>query len=260
MGESMVAIASRALPHASRRGRYFFFGAALVVVATVIAGFSPTFFLRGYVVAPVPPPWPLPLYMIAHGCAMTVWCLFYAWQTWLAASGRTATHRRTGWLGCGIFALAIVTALYTTLSIVRFRIAAGFPADVAAESPMRIVLFTNLASLPWLVVLFTAAVLLRTRREWHGRLMYWTFVFNMGPALGGGGTRLLEPLIQPYVAVPALAVLPVALIALLVHDFRARGRPHMATFVGAVVNFIAPLPGVVFALSPAGREAFLAFG
>jgi hypothetical protein len=126
---------------------------------------------------------------------------------------------------------------------------------------MNIILFTNLSALPWLAGLFTAAVLLRARREWHGRLMYWTFVLNVGPAFGGGGTRLLEPLIEPYVGVPAaLAVLPVALLALLVHDFRARGRPHLATFVGAVANFVAPLPGVVFALSPWGKAAFLALG
>ncbi len=256
-----ATIASQVLPREGRRGRYFFFGAALIMVAAVLAGFSPTFYFRGHVLAAVPPPFPLPAYMIVHGCAMTAWCLFYVWQTWLAASGRTAVHRRTGWLGCGLFAIAILTALYATLNIARLRVAVGFPAELVLESRMNIVLFTNLASLPWLAGLCTAAVLLRTHREWHGRLMYWTFVLNVGPAFGGGGTRLLEPLIEPYIGVPAaLAVLPLALIALLVHDFRVRRRPHAATFVGAVVNLIAPLPGVFFALSPWGKAAFLALG
>ena len=55
-----ATIASEVLPHAGRRGRYFFFGAALVMLATVLAGFSPTFYLRSYVVAEVPPPFSLP--------------------------------------------------------------------------------------------------------------------------------------------------------------------------------------------------------
>jgi hypothetical protein len=241
-------------------GRYFYFGAALVMLATVLVGFSPTFYLKGVVTAPVAPG-PLPLYLVAHGCAMTAWCLFFVWQTWLAASGRTAMHRRTGWVGCGLLALAILTAVYATLQIVRLRVDAGFSAQAALESHMNVVMFSNLASLPWLAGLFLAAVLLRWRREWHGRLIYWSIFISIGPAFGGGGTRLIEPLVQSFVPVPAtLVALPVALVALVIHDLRSRGRLHPATFVGAVVTFVAPLPGVLFALSPAGQQVFLSLG
>ncbi len=188
---------------------------------------------------------------------MTAWCLFYVSQTWLAASGRTALHRRTGWLGCGLLAAAVLTAFYTTLNIVRVRVDAGYPIEAGVDSPMKIVLFTNFSVLPVFTALFIAAVLLRKRREWHGRLMYWCFVLTMGPALGGGGTRLLEPLIVPWSRVPAvLPAMVVALVALIVHDLRSRGKLHPATFVGAAVNFVAPMPGLFFAFSPAGEAAF----
>lgn len=256
MAEAIAARPARA----ARRGRYFYFGAALVMLATVFAGFSPTFFMRGYVKAAVPP-FPLQPYMIVHGCAMTAWCLFFVWQTWLAASGRTVLHRRTGWIGCGLLTAALLTALYMTLNSVHLRVAAGMPTRLLVESRMGIVVFANLTTIPVVAALFTAAVLLRRRREWHGRLMYWTTFLLIGPAFGGGGTRLLEPLIEPYVGIPAgLAVLPVALVALVVHDLRSRQRVHAATIVGALATFLAPLPGVVFALSQTGERALVALG
>src|SRR4029453_11255523 len=87
MGASMVSHDSAS---AERR---FFTGMALAILATVIVGFSRSFFLR-----PLFPDWPSPSETIfyVHGAVFVAWIVLLVAQTSLVAGGHTKLHRKIG--------------------------------------------------------------------------------------------------------------------------------------------------------------------
>jgi hypothetical protein len=77
--------------------RYFYFHMALACMAVASLGFAPTYWL------------PLATGSLAstpvvhfHGMLFFTWTLYFAFQTWLAASGRTARHRSLGEIGVSL--------------------------------------------------------------------------------------------------------------------------------------------------------------
>src|SRR3954471_8940420 len=77
----------------ARDERRFFTGIALAILATVIVGFSRSFFLR-----PLFPQWPSPPETIfyVHGAVFSAWIVLLVGQTTLIAGGHTQTHRKIG--------------------------------------------------------------------------------------------------------------------------------------------------------------------
>ena len=73
------------------RDRWFFTGMATVVVAIVVAGFTPTYYLKPLFATPA-----LPLSIHIHGALFTAWVLLFVGQTSLVAANRTDLHRRLG--------------------------------------------------------------------------------------------------------------------------------------------------------------------
>src|SRR5690349_5794093 len=73
--------------------RRFFTGMALAILATVIVGFSRSFFLR-----PLFPDWPSPSETIfyVHGVVFAAWIVLFVAQVTLIAGGRTQLHRTIG--------------------------------------------------------------------------------------------------------------------------------------------------------------------
>jgi hypothetical protein len=65
---------------------------AALLLATVLVGFAPSFFLRAYFGTP-----PLPMYLQLHGVVLTAWFLLFFVQTSLIASHKPSSpigHRR----------------------------------------------------------------------------------------------------------------------------------------------------------------------
>jgi hypothetical protein len=245
-----------------RTGRWFFFGAALAMLAIVLAGFSSTFYLKGIVVSRAPAP-PLATYQVLHGLVMTAWYLLFTVQTFLVAAGRTAWHRRLGAAGLVLAPAVVLTGGYVSLT---------FPAHAAglgvAPGEMPAVLGTALANvvlLTWFAGFVAAAVRLRRRREWHGRLMFWSFFITLSPAFANGpgnGARLLGPLAETWL--PGWPVVPLlfatAWAALLALDWRTRLRIHPATWVCPVLvlaGVLAIIAVVTAFNTPATLELFL---
>src|ERR1700709_1369764 len=79
---------SRAPGAVASPAQYFYFNMALACMATAFIGFAPTYWLplaRGsFSAAPL---------VHFHGLLFFAWTLYFAFQTWLAASGQTARHR-----------------------------------------------------------------------------------------------------------------------------------------------------------------------
>lgn len=79
-----------------RRERLFYIGMALVILVTVFAGFSRSYFLKAQFGTP-----PLSTLLRVHGLVFTSWILLFLAQTTLVAARRTDIHRHRGKTGVG---------------------------------------------------------------------------------------------------------------------------------------------------------------
>lgn len=91
-----------------RRYDHVFFSAmALLMLATVFAGFARTYFLAGIFRAPLPA-----LIIHVHGAAFTCWILLLVAQTSLVAAGRVDIHKRLGIAGFFLACLMVILGVW----------------------------------------------------------------------------------------------------------------------------------------------------
>jgi len=205
--------------------RRFYSRMALFMVAIVLLGFAPSFYLRGIVPAyPRPNPTLSPS-VIVHGLLFTAWLVVFVAQTQLVAAGRRDLHMKLGGASM-VLALAIIPMMY---------LVGVWQVGRANQPP-----FTD--PLNWSVVPLSAipayAVLVwtgwRNRRKAavHKRAMLSAALSLMHPAIG----RLpLGPPILPVFAFTGL--LSVAMfIPLILWDRRTLGHVHPTTIVGVSLN------------------------
>ncbi|HEY1273140.1 MAG TPA: hypothetical protein VGF08_14195 [Terriglobales bacterium] len=83
----------RVLP-GRRFDHVFFSGMALLMLATVFAGFARSYYLAGVFHAPLPSP-----IIHVHGAMFSLWILLLVTQTSLVAAGRVDLHRQLGIAG-----------------------------------------------------------------------------------------------------------------------------------------------------------------
>src|SRR5947207_730658 len=93
------------------RRRRFFTGMAMVVVATVVAGFTPTYYLKLLFATP--------LSIHIHGALFTTWVLLFVAQTWLVAANRTDLHRRLGVTGAALAVTMVVSGAALAIESAR---------------------------------------------------------------------------------------------------------------------------------------------
>jgi len=221
--------------------RRFLTGIALAILATVLVGFSRSFFLR-----PLFPDWPSPSETIfyVHGAAFFAWIVLLVAQTSLVAGRRTELHRKIGPYGAGL-AVAMVV-LGAVGALVAARRATGFtqvpipPLQFLAIPIFDMLLF---AAFVWM------AIALRGNPQTHKRLMLlatvnlvtaaiarWPGVLDLGPLAFFGLTDLF-------------------IVALAIWDFRTRGRLHPVTLWGGLLIIVSqPLRLVI-----SGTDGWLAF-
>jgi hypothetical protein len=214
-----------------RRGTGIFFLCITVAMLVVVAmGFSRSFYLR-----PVFIDKPLPVHLVTHGVVMTAWYLLFMTQAVLVYRGRTDLHRMFGIVGLLLAAAVVATAIQVQLNLVPRMISLGM---VSSDEDLRRGLGFALASMSSLVpfvILITLAVLLRRRTDIHKRLMFWAFVWTIGPAFAEGRPlgQMLDPLVQPH-----LPFFPSDLIwfgALVAYDWKTERRIHPVTWIGFVM-------------------------
>jgi len=136
----------------------FFFGMALLILATVFLGFAKAYFLAGVFRAPLPN-----LLIHMHGAAFTLWMLLLITQTSLVAAGRVDIHRKLGIAG---FCLACLMVALGTLAATNM-LARG---DPPFADPKGFYAVTLLDMVLFAVMVFFA---FRTRRDssTHKRLI-----------------------------------------------------------------------------------------
>jgi len=221
------------------RDRGFFMGGAAVMVAVIVAGFSLQFAMgRSSFSAP--------LLVHAHAVVFMGWVAIFLLQTLFATSGRTALHKRLGWIGAVWVAPMLVLGCLVTVAMVRRGQVPFFfkPLQFLVFDPMSLFAFAGLTA---------AAIALRRRTDWHRRLHFCGMAMLLGPGFG----RLLPmPLFIPWAweaTVAASLLFP--LVGAMV-DLRRDGRVHPAWGWGVAAMLGALLLTEVVTYSPLGGALY----
>ena len=228
-------------PSRAAAERRFFTGIAVALLATVILGFSRSFFLR-----PLFPDWPSPPETIfyVHGALFAAWIVLFATQASLIAGGRTDLHRKIGPYST-VLAIAMVV-LGTLGALIAARRPSGFfGVPIPPLQFLAIPLFDMAVFAP-LVCLGIARrrdpqahkrwMLLATISLSTAAIARWPGMFALGPPGFFGVTDMF-------------------VVALAAWDWRTRGRLHPATLWGGLLLIVSqPVRLVV-----SGTEAWLAF-
>src|SRR5438477_12767383 len=135
----------RALAH-SQTG-YFYFYMALACTAVAFLGFAPTYWLplasRSFQATPV---------IHFHGLLFFAWTLYFAFQTWLAASGRIVRHRSLGVIGVSLATAMTIFGFLVSVNVMKRSAALGQTDAGIAFS------IVPLSGIVFFAVVFTIAI------------------------------------------------------------------------------------------------------
>jgi hypothetical protein len=256
VGELKMASIADTRTITGKRDDGFFLNSAFVMALVIVAGFSVQLAMgRSSFSSP-------PL-VHAHAIVFMGWVVLYLLQNVFAATGRTALHRRLGWIGSGWIVAMLVLGCMVTLAIVRRGQVPFFfrPLQFLIFDPVSLLTFAGLT---------VAAVVLRRQTDWHRRLHFCGMSMLLGPGFG----RLLPmPLLAPWAWEASLAACLIFPIVGMLADLRRSGQVHpawrwgMAAMAGCLILTEAitysPVGGAIYtavtAGSPGAATAPLAF-
>jgi hypothetical protein len=211
---------------ATPQARYFYFHMALACTAVAFLGFAPTYWLplasRSFSATPV---------VHFHGMLFFAWTLYFAFQTWLAASGRTARHRSLGLIGVSLATAMTIFGFLVSVNVMKRSAALGQTDAGIAFS------IVPLSGILFFAVVFTLAIIATRRPETHKRLMLLAGISLLDAAVARWFLTFLAPpgpLGPPPVEVtiaPAF-VAYLLLVAAIIFDWRRLGRPHPVYIYG----------------------------
>ena len=208
--------------------QYFYFYMALSCTAVAFLGFAPTYWLpmaRGSLQStPV---------IHFHGLLFFAWSLYFAFQTWLAASGRVARHRTIGMIGVSLATAMTIFGFLAAVGAMKRSAAMGMTDEGIAFA------IVPLSGILFFAVVFTLAIANVRRPEIHKRLMLLAGISLLDAAVARWFLTFLAPPGPPgpppvAVTIPPAFVACLLLVAAIVHDWRARGRPHPVYVYGGI--------------------------
>jgi hypothetical protein len=238
-------IDGRARAVATAPAPYFYFQMALACAAVAFLGFAPTYWLplpsRSFSATPV---------VHIHGLLFFTWTLFFAFQTWVAASGQVTRHRELGMIGVSLATAMTIMGFLVSVNVMKRSAAIGqTDAGVAFA-------IVPLSGLLFFALVFALAVANTRRPETHKRLMllagisildaavarwFLTFLAPPGPA---------GPPPVPVTIAPAL-VAYLLLVVAIIHDWRTQGRPHAVYVIGGLALVAVKLLNMPISMTPA---------
>jgi hypothetical protein len=232
----MASIADDAGPPpvgAARKVRSRFFANSSIVIAALIV----VTFARTYFVPLATGSAQFIMLRHVHGAVFFAWLALYVVQSNLVAAGRVRLHRELGQAVVAVSGMMLPLGFWMAVREIEEKLAqrARFPFEVAAY---------NFFDLSLFACSMAGAVYFATRElEWHRRLVYVAAICLLGPAI----SRWIDfvPLKYPLLDASPNIVADLFLVALALHDWRARGRVHPVTIVAAAIlvpfNFLEPL-------------------
>jgi MFS family permease len=203
-----------------RRSHQFFLGLTLLLIATVVTGFWPSYFgtlLSGGATRP--------LVMHVHGAIFTGWMALLLLQVGLAATGRIRAHRRVGRFGIGYGAAVFVMGVIATFAAPVIHVHNG---DWTAERAAGF-LILPIGDMILFGGFFGAAVKYRSKPELHKRLI---IAATVALAFAAVARMNFAPPIFLLIWMAPMA-------ALAAFDFYSTGRIHVVTAISTGVMALA---------------------
>lgn len=195
---------------------------SILIALTVFAGFSRTYFLKGYFGTKTLTP-----FFHLHGAVFSTWIVLFAVQSALVKAGRTDIHRRLGVFGAALAPVMVVIGYMAAVDSAR----RGFTPP---NGPPPLVFFViPLTDLVVFASLIGAALWLRRRPEYHKRLMLMATLAILTPAIARlPGVAAAGP--------PAfLGITDVFIVSCMLYDKFAHGRVHRAFLWGGLFIIIS---------------------
>lgn len=184
----------------------------------------------------------------AHAVVFMGWVFIYLLQNVFAATGRSALHRRLGWLAAFWMLPMLVLGSAVTVNMIRQAHVPFFfrPLQFLVFDPASLIAFAGLT---------TAAIMLRRRTDWHRRLHFCAMSMLLGP---GFGRLLPSPLLIPWAwEVTLLASVAFPVVAMLI-DARRGGGVHPAWRWGLAVFAVTLVLVEAVTYSPVGDALYRA--
>lgn len=207
-----------ARPQSERR---FYTGMAVFMIAMVLIGFAPSFYLRGLVTYPRPNPTLSPL-VVLHGVVFSAWMILFLVQARLVAAGRRDLHMQLGRWGM-ILAIAMVPVMVATTigQVARANQPPGYSALGWTAVPAFVI--------PVFIALVWGGWTHRRDAQTHKRLMLGAALMMMDPSIGR------FPIFPPDEFGRYLSDFAgwSPFLALFAWDRRTTGRLHWASLYGA---------------------------
>lgn len=199
----------------------FFTAMSLLMLAIVLVGFAPSYFLQGAVFAHLPS-----LLVHLHGAVFSTWIVLFAIQSSLISAGNIRLHRKLGVLGAVIAGLMVVLGVLAPFGTLRR--AAVLPPFFTPAS----FLIDNVIGILIFGAFVAVAIWKRNNARVHKRIMLIANVMLMPPALG----RMPFMDAHPFL----IGVIPFCMIlALFVFDLFTWRRPLAVTVIGGLIFFAA---------------------
>jgi len=200
---------------------WFYPAMAVVTLATVFAGFAPTFYLRASG-APA-----LPMLTQVHGLVFSAWVLVLLTQVSLVATSRRTLHKRLGVAGGTLAVAMVILGVTVALAQARREVAAGHGDEALSF------LIIPLGGMVSFATLVACGLAYRSRTEIHRRLMLLATIAIL-PAAIGRIPGLEHPAAITLYFLALLAAAPV-------HDLVSGRRPHPVSLWGGVALLVYEL-------------------
>ena len=219
---------NRAHVSATSHAQYFYFYMALSCIAVAFLGFAPTYFVP--MAAGKLPPMPVVHF---HGLLFFAWTLYFAFQSWLGASGQVRRHRTLGLIGVSLATAMTLSGFLVAVNAMKRSAALGMTDEGIAFA------IVPLSGVLFFAAVFTLAIAYVRQKEIHKRLMLLASISLLDAAVARWFLTFLAPsgAIGPppvLVTIPPAFVAYLLLVAAVVHDWRTHGRPHPVYVYGGI--------------------------
>jgi len=232
--QSGIPWAARHRPVNRTQERIFFALMAVLLCASVLLGFSRTYFLVGVVRAPLPN-----ALVHVHGAVFSLWMLLFLTQTTLISARRVAWHRS---LGIFAFCLApIMTILGAVTSIDGLR--RGVSIGPLGSAPALAISLLGMVIFP---ILICAAWRTRRKPDAHKRLVLLATLSLVEAGFGRFPWRTLG--LTPAVGAQGMVVL--FLVFLVAYDLLSLRRVHRTTMWAAPLTMAFSVLAVPIGMTP----------
>ena len=152
--------------------RYAYIVAALACAMIAVTGFARSYYLNALFGRP-----PLPALLHLHGIIMSSWCVLFLVQSYLVATRRVSVHRRLGIIGAALAMLVVSVGIYATVE------ATGREVGNHVVGQFHYLFGLNLVNLLLFTMFVISALTLRSRPEFHKRLMLLATLSLLAPAV-----------------------------------------------------------------------------